>query len=191
MGNYDANNDILYDEAVVARDVIELVDLMRHSARVISQRERSPFVIRGRKIQLRSPKSHYSFFNDLWEDKEVVPSLTVPGEEGLRISDLHVIAMIYALRQDFFVRVDPQINGSRVGWYLDPKTVFIEVLPDFFEDFQSVYESKGALGLQGRESDILGTLSNDVAQYVQRNFRPNSDPPFKSIEVKDEVDDGD
>ena len=182
MSYYDPCSDSLYDESVVARDVIELVDAIRHSVYVISEQDRNPYRIRGIEIRLRNPKSNYSFFSELWANKDIIPSMTKENELGRRISDLHVTAILYAMRQNFFIRVSETNKGSDVGWYLDPIKTYIECLPDIFEDFEAVFQQRGALGLQGRETDILGYLSNDVAKYVQRNYREGAEP-YRCVNV--------
>ncbi len=173
MGYYDAGRDVLYYESEFARDIIELVDVIRNSAYEIKIKPNNPFKIRGIEMKLHDPKSKYTFFEELWQKSQEIPSNTHEGERGLRISDLHVAAIIYGLRQDFFKDVDPgDSSGSTIvaGWYIDPVETYVNCLPDMFEDFQTVFEENGALALQGRGSPILGYLSSSVAKYVQREF---------------------
>jgi len=186
MSNYVAEKDLLYYESVLSKDVLELVDLIRHSAWMIKHQERNPFKIMKLKINLQKPKSKYTFFWEQWADKPEIECLILKDEDGnslkgLKVSDLHIAAWIYGMRQNYFKVIDPDDPKhitSLVGWYLEPKEVLINCIPSFFEDFESAYKNKGAVGgLQGREFDILGYLSNSVAEYVRRNYDPNS--PYK------------
>lgn len=187
MGYYDPSRDILYFESEMARDVLEIVDTIRHSIWVIDHKKQNPYTIRGTEIKLHKAKSEYEFFETQWSGKEEIPSMTIRDEKGSRISELHISGLMYGLRQNFFKKInvsDPKDPTVVIGWYLNPNEVFINCLPDVFEDFQTVYDDGGALALQGRGSPILGHLSSTFAKYVEREFRRSGGAYFKMLRLK-------
>jgi len=185
MSYYDPSKDLLYCEAELGPDVLDLIDLFRHGAHVIKNHDRNPYHIRGQEVRLNKAKSAYSFFENEWAPKRTVKGLLNPGEEGLDISEVHLAALMYGMRQDYFVEEN---NGRFVGWYLDPVTVYCGVLPSAFDDFEEAYSRAGgragggSLALQSRNNDFLGKLAYSFARYMQASVDTHI-PPFKRIQV--------
>lgn len=185
MSYYDASSDILYSESELADDVIGLVDLFRHGAYAIKSGSQNPFHIRGHPVTLNKRKGVYSFFANEWANKREVSGLVNSEERGLEISDVHLAALMYGMRQNFFVVEDA---GRHVGWYLDPVVVYCGTLPAVFDDFEEAYSraggsaGNGSLALQSRNNDFLGKVALTFSRFMETNYAADA-PPFKKVRV--------
>lgn len=174
MSYYNASKDILYDESVMGDEILKLVDLICRAAWVVKTSRRSPYRVDGRDVRLTHSKADYTFFRDLWGSCQEIDLRLRPHEKGLDISGVHVAALIYGMRQNFFNKI---VGGkTHVGWYLAPDEVLLGCLPGVFDDFQETFARDGPLGLQSRGNDFLGRIALTFAQYVQRNYVPARGP---------------
>jgi hypothetical protein len=168
MTYYNPDKDILFDEAVMSEEVLKIVDLICRAAWEIKSSNRNPFRIDGKEVHLNHPKSEYTFFQALWASCPEINLRLRPNEKGLDLSGVHIAALMYGMRQNFYNKL---VGGkTHVGWYLPPDEVLLACLPGVFDDFQETFARDGPLGLQSRGNDFLGRIAITFSQYVQRNF---------------------
>lgn len=179
---YGPDRDLLYNEAAMGREILKAVDLIEHSAYVLSTATRRPYHLHGHEMPFSRPVTDYTFFQREWKTKTEVACRTNPSDRGLAISPVQISCILYGLRQNYF---DKTIDGQpTVGWYLDPEIVYRECLYGVFQQFEQAYVNAGQnpIGLQSRGNNLLANVAIVFAQYMQTNYR-SSVGPFLPIVV--------